>query len=168
MGVMSISSGLQRNALIGDWTIGTDVRCLCLFGGAVLHKWIQSESLRDSAQDMLRTAGFQRGRRLGKAIGAEECLKRSKAIRAQRRNDLTEEEITDREKVSKGPTPESRGRPKRRLKTMIIGVGVVLVIIGIALAVYVATYEDESFLIALGPAFIGVIVIIAALFGKKL
>ena len=83
-------------------------------------------------------------------------------------NDLTEEEITDREKVSNGPTPEPRGRPKRRLKTMIIGVGVILVIIGIALAAYVATYEDESFLIALGPAFIGVIVIIAALFGKKL
>jgi hypothetical protein len=29
-------------------------------------------------------------------------------------------------------------------------------------------YEDESVLIALVPAFIGVIVIIAALFGKKL
>lgn len=51
---------------------------------------------------------------------------------------------------------------------MIIGIGVILVITGIALAVYVATYENEPFLIALGPAFIGVIVIIAALFGKKL
>jgi len=81
---------------------------------------------------------------------------------------LIEEEITDSEKVPNGPTPESRGRPKHRLKTMIIGVGVILVIIGIALAIYVATYEDEPFLIALGPAFIGVIVIIAALLGKKL
>jgi hypothetical protein len=51
---------------------------------------------------------------------------------------------------------------------MIIGVGVILVIVSVALAVYVATNEDESFLIALAPGFLGVIVIIAALFGKKL
>jgi len=81
---------------------------------------------------------------------------------------MTGEEVTNREQVSIGPTKELHGKPKRRLKTMIIGVGVTLTIIGVALAVYVATYEDESFLIALGPAFIGVIVIIAALFGKKL
>ena len=81
---------------------------------------------------------------------------------------MTREEVTDREQVSIGSTPELQGRPKRRLKTIIIGIGVTLVIIGVALAVYVATHEDESFLIALGPAFIGVIVIIAALFGKKL
>ena len=81
---------------------------------------------------------------------------------------MTEDEVTDSEKVSTEPTPESPGKPKRRFKTIVIGVGVVLVIIGIALAVYVATYEDEPFLIALGPAFIGVVVIIAALFGKRL
>jgi len=86
----------------------------------------------------------------------------------QEGKDVTEEEIADREKVSIGATPEARGRSKRRLKTLIIGVGVILVIMGIALAVYVAMYEDESVLIALVPAFIGVIVIIAALFGKKL
>lgn len=80
---------------------------------------------------------------------------------------MTEKEVADREEVSIEPTPESRGRPKRRLKTMIIGIGAILIILGIALAVYVATYEDEPFLIALGPAFIGVIIIIAALFGKK-
>jgi hypothetical protein len=80
---------------------------------------------------------------------------------------MTEEEVADRERMCTVPTQESPRMPKRRLKTMIIGVGVILVIIGAALAVYVATYEDDSFLIALGPAFIGVIVIIAALFGKK-
>jgi len=72
------------------------------------------------------------------------------------------------EKESVGPTPKSKEGPKRRLKTMIIGIGIILVIIGVALAVYVAVYEDEPFLIALAPAFLGVIVIIAALFGKKL
>lgn len=50
---------------------------------------------------------------------------------------------------------------------MIVG-GVALIVIGIALAVYMAVFEDEPFLIALGPAFIGVMIIIAALFGKKL
>ena len=86
----------------------------------------------------------------------------------QEGKDVTEEEVADREKVSVGTIPEARGRSKRRLKTLIIGVGVILVIMGIALAVYVAMYEGESVLIALVPAFIGVIVIIAALFGKKL
>ena len=86
----------------------------------------------------------------------------------QEGKDVTEEEVADREKVSVGTTPEARGRSKRRLKTLIIGVGVILVVMGVALAVYVAMYEDESVLIALEPAFIGVIVIIAALFGKKL
>jgi hypothetical protein len=86
----------------------------------------------------------------------------------QEGKDVTEEEVADREKVSVGTTPEARGRSKRRLKTLIIGVGVILVVMGVALAVYVAMYEDESVLIALVPAFIGVIVIIAALFGKNL
>jgi len=81
---------------------------------------------------------------------------------------VTEEGIADREKGSIGATPEARGRSKRRLKTLIIGVGVILVVMGIAFAVYVAMYEDEPVLIALGPAFIGVIVIFAALFGRKL
>jgi hypothetical protein len=86
----------------------------------------------------------------------------------QEGKDVTEEEVADREKASTGTTPEPWGRSKRRLKALIIGVGVILVIMGIALAVYVAVYEDESVLIALVPAFIGVVVIIAALFGKKL
>jgi len=81
---------------------------------------------------------------------------------------MAENEATVGERSCCGPSPESRGRPKRRLKTMIIGVGVILVIVSVALAVYVATNEDESFLIALAPGFLGVIVIIAALFGKKL
>lgn len=80
---------------------------------------------------------------------------------------MAEEEVIDREKASTGPIPESAGRPRERLKTMIIGVGAILIIIGIVLAIYVATQEDEPFLTALAPAFIGVIVIIAALFGKK-
>ncbi|MFY9606415.1 MAG: hypothetical protein WAS24_06780, partial [Thermoplasmata archaeon] len=72
------------------------------------------------------------------------------------------------EKVSLGTTPEQRTKSKGQLKTTIIGLGVVLIIIGIALAVYVATSEDDSVLIALVPAYIGVIVIIAALRGKVL
>lgn len=35
------------------------------------------------------------------------------------------------------------------------------------MALYMAAYEDEPFLIALGPAFIGVMIIIAAVFGKR-
>ena len=77
-------------------------------------------------------------------------------------------EVTNPEKVSLGTTPEPRKKSKGRLKTMIIGLGVVLIVIGIALAVYVATSEDDSVLIALVPAYIGVIVIIAALLGKRL
>ncbi|UCE45482.1 MAG: hypothetical protein JSU93_00895 [Methanobacteriota archaeon] len=80
---------------------------------------------------------------------------------------MAEEEVIDREKASTGLTPKSAGRPRGRLKTMIIGVGAILIIIGIVLAIYVATQEDEPFLTGLAPAFIGVIVIIAALFGKK-
>ncbi|MBU1157784.1 MAG: hypothetical protein KKE24_00390 [Candidatus Thermoplasmatota archaeon] len=102
------------------------------------------------------------------SIGAEEALKPRKVIQVQAGKDVTEEEVVDRERVSTVPTPELRGRPKRRLKTMIIGVGAILVIISVALAIYVATSEEESFLIALGPGFLGVIVIIAALYGKKL
>jgi hypothetical protein len=41
-------------------------------------------------------------------------------------------------------------------------------VIGIALAVYVNKYESETGMIALAPAFIGVVVIIAAVCGKKL
>jgi hypothetical protein len=80
---------------------------------------------------------------------------------------VAEEEVTDLERVPLGTTPEVRRRSKHRLRTAIIGLGVILVIIGIALSVY-AAYEGEAVLIALGPAFIGVIVIIAALCGKKL
>ena len=43
-----------------------------------------------------------------------------------------------------------------------------MIITGIVLAVYMAVYEDEPFLIALGPAFLGIIIIIAAVFGKRL
>ena len=81
---------------------------------------------------------------------------------------MTERVVADSEEVSIEPTPESGGRQKQWLKTAIIGIGVALIIIGIVLAIYVATQEDEPLLTALAPAFIGVIVIIAALFGKKL
>ena len=81
---------------------------------------------------------------------------------------VAEKEIANPEEVSIGPTQEPRTKSKGRLKTVIIGLGVILIIIGIALAIYVATSEDDSVMIALVPAFIGVIVIIAALFGKKL
>jgi cation transporter-like permease len=80
---------------------------------------------------------------------------------------VAEEKVTDLERVSLGTTPEVRRRSKRLLKTTIIGLGVILVIIGIALAVYTAMYESEDGLIVLAPAFIGVIVIIAAVYGKK-
>ena len=81
---------------------------------------------------------------------------------------MAEKEVPDSEVTSAGPAPESFGRPRSRLKTMIMGVGVILIVIGVALATYAAIYEEEAFMIALAPAFIGVIVIIAALFGKKL
>ena len=81
---------------------------------------------------------------------------------------VAEREVANPEKVSLGTTPDPRKKSKGRLKTMVIGLGVVLIIIGIALAVYVATSEDDSVLIALVPAYIGVIVIIAALLGKGL
>jgi len=81
---------------------------------------------------------------------------------------MAEDEAANSERSSLEPIPQSQAKPKRRLKAIVIGIGVCLVIIGVALAAYVATHEDEPFLIALGPAFIGVIVIIAALFGKKL
>ena len=90
------------------------------------------------------------------------------AIRVKRGNDMAGGESTDHEKASIGPAPGPRGMPRQRLKTVILGVGVALIIIGVALAAYVATEEDEPVLMALAPAFIGVIIVIAALFGKKL
>lgn len=80
---------------------------------------------------------------------------------------MTEDQITNHKGASSEPAPETRKRPGRQVKAMIVG-GVALIVIGIALAVYMAVFEDEPFLIALGPAFIGVMIIIAALFGKKL
>ena len=77
-------------------------------------------------------------------------------------------EVVNPEEVSLGTTPEPQKKSKGRLKITVIGLGVVLIIIGIALAVYAATSEDDSVLIALVPACIGVIVIIAALRGKVL
>jgi hypothetical protein len=100
--------------------------------------------------------------------GLREALKASKVIRTEEGKKVAEREVANPERVSLGTTPEPRTKSKGRLKTMIIGLGVVLIIIGIALAVYVATSEDDSVLIALGPAYIGVIVIIAALRGKVL
>ena len=82
--------------------------------------------------------------------------------------EVAEKEVANLEKDSTGTAPEDRRRPRRGLKTIIMGIGVILVIIGIALAVYVATYEDGGVLTALVPAFIGVVVIIAALRGKRL
>jgi uncharacterized membrane protein YeaQ/YmgE (transglycosylase-associated protein family) len=89
-------------------------------------------------------------------------------LRKWRRKKVAEREVANPERVSLGTAPEPRTKSKGRLKTMIIGLGIVLIIIGIALAVYVATSEDDSVLIALVPAFIGVMVIIAALRGKVL
>ena len=89
-------------------------------------------------------------------------------MRTEEREKVAEKEASYPEKVSLGTTPEQRTKSKGRLKTTIIGLGVVLIIIGVALAVYVATSEDDSVLIALVPAYIGVIVIIAALRGKVL
>lgn len=89
-------------------------------------------------------------------------------IRTKERKKLAEKEVADPERASLVTTPEPRKKPKGQLKTTVIGLGVVLIIIGIALAVYVATSEDDSVLIALVPAYIGVIVIIAALRGKVL
>ena len=114
---------------------------------------------------------LEKSHREGKAARQEllrEALKPLEAIRMQEVEKVAEQEVSELERVSLGTTPEARRRSKRRLKTMIIGFGVILVIIGIALAAYVATYENEPVLIALGPAYIGVIVIIAAMRGKKL
>ncbi len=79
---------------------------------------------------------------------------------------MAEQEVADRESTSIESTQKSQEKPKGRIKNLILGIGVALIVIGIALAVYIATQEDEPFLIALAPAFLGVIVIIVALFGK--
>ncbi len=76
--------------------------------------------------------------------------------------------MTDHEKTTIESTQKSQGKPKGRIKNLVLGIGVALIVIGIALAIYVATQDDEPFLIALAPAFLGVVVIIVALFGKKL
>ena len=81
---------------------------------------------------------------------------------------MTKGGVSGLERDSLTKTPEAKRESKRRLKTMLMGFGVVLVILGFALAAYVATYEDESVLIALVPAYIGVAVVIAALRGKRL
>ena len=81
---------------------------------------------------------------------------------------MVEEEVVERARASAESTMESQGRPKRRLRNLILGIGATLIVIGIALAIYVATQDDEPFLIALAPAFLGVVVVIAALFGKRL
>jgi hypothetical protein len=91
-----------------------------------------------------------------------------KVIRTEEGKKVAEKEVADPERVSLVTTPEPQRKPKGQLKTTIIGLGVALIIIGIALAVYVATSDDDSVLIALVPAYIGVIVIIAALRGKAL
>ena len=78
------------------------------------------------------------------------------------------EEIADPGKDSTEAEPEAKGGSRHRLKTLIMGIGVVLVIIGAALATYAAAYEEESVMIALSPAFLGVIIVIVALRGKAL
>jgi hypothetical protein len=80
---------------------------------------------------------------------------------------MTKDEVADHGIQSSESTPESRKRPKCLRKVLIVG-GAILVTTGIALAIYLGAYEDEPFLIALGPAFIGVMIIMAALFGKRL
>ena len=82
--------------------------------------------------------------------------------------EVAEEEVEDPDKVSNGAEPVAKGGSRHRLKTLIMGIGVVLVIIGAALATYAAAYEEGSFMIALSPAFLGVIVVIVALRGKAL
>ena len=121
-----------------------------------MEEFRRSETHSLSRSFDLRLAKDHRG---GKAI---------EVMRKWRRKKVAEKEVANPEKASLGTTPEPRTKSKGRLKTMIIGLGVVLIIIGIALAVYVATSEDDSVLIALVPACIGVIVIIAALRGKVL
>lgn len=101
-------------------------------------------------------------------MGEGEVLKVPRVIRTEEGKDVAEKEAANYEKVSLGTTPGPRTKSKGRLKTMIIGLGVVLIIAGIALAIYANASEDDSVLIALGPAYIGVIVIIAALRGKAL
>ena len=78
------------------------------------------------------------------------------------------EEIADPGKDSTEAEPVAKGGSRHRLKTLIMGIGVVLVIIGAALATYAAAYEEESVMIALSPAFLGVIIVIVALRGKAL
>ena len=77
------------------------------------------------------------------------------------------EESIDGKEASARHASESPRMSRSKLKTMIMGVGVILILIGASLAVYVAVYEDEPFLIALAPAFLGVIVIVAGLLGKR-
>ena len=79
---------------------------------------------------------------------------------------MTQEGAAIARDASAEPVPEPRKRTRRQFKALIAG-GVVLIVTGIALAAYMAAYEDEPFLIALGPAFIGVMIIIAAVFGKR-
>jgi hypothetical protein len=81
---------------------------------------------------------------------------------------VAENEVADSKGTSAGPASESRGRRRSRLKPLIIGVGVILIVLGIALTVYKAIHEGGPFIPTLAPAFLGVIVIIAALFGRKL
>ena len=81
---------------------------------------------------------------------------------------MAEEETPDLGKVSAGAETGAKGGSKHRLRTIIMGIGVVLVIIGAALTTYAAAYEEETVMIALSPTFIGVIVIVVALRGKAL
>ena len=98
----------------------------------------------------------------------KEALKPHEVIRVREGEELAEEETTDPGKVSTGTEPGAKGGSRHRLRTIIMGIGVVLVIIGAALTMYAAAYEEESVMIALSPAFIGVIVIVVALRGKAL
>ena len=84
----------------------------------------------------------------------------------RKEKNMTKDEVADHDKASSESAPESRKRSKCMRKALIVG-GAILMITGIALAIYLGAYEDEPFLIALGPAFIGVMIVIAALFGKR-
>ena len=80
---------------------------------------------------------------------------------------VEEGEVVGSDRMSAGPVSEQQERRGSRLKNLIVGVGVALIVVGVVLAVYIAAYEDEPFLIALAPTFLGIIVIVAAMFGKR-
>lgn len=110
--------------------------------------------------------GTRKDGRGQKAIEGKKSLNPSCHSDAAGKN-MRSKGVADHDRESAESTPISRKSLKCRRKALIVG-GAILMITGIALAVYLGAYENEPFLIALGPTFIGVMIIIAALFGKRL